>query len=291
MNPLRALYVRWFPQRVPSDPSAPLPRQRPSLGPLELLRIQLRTERVGILGWGIGLFLLTWGVAASFIAIEDSGLDEVMEAFEGLGDALGVDSFTSPDGYLKSQSIILYPLLLGIYGGLAAAKAFAGAQETGRLDHILARPISRMRYFLTNAASLALGQTIIVLLIALGAVLGYAGIDRPASDVRGAFLMSLEVLPIALTHLSIGLLAGVIADRRGQAVGIVMAAVVGGFSVDLMGKLVEDLDWLEYATPYGWWSRSDWYNDHVDGLYLVGSLLLTAACTAAAALRFDNKDL
>lgn len=260
---------------------------------MSLLRIQLRTERVGLLGWGIGLFVLTLTVALSFTAIEEdaAAFEEAFESFGDIEAAFGVDSLTSPDGYLKSNSFALYPLLLGIYGGLAATKAFAGAQESGRLDHVLSRPLSRTRYLWVNATALGLGQVAIVLAAGIGAVLGYTAIGQPAGVVGRSFAMALDVLPVALVHVSLGILAAAWADRKGAAVGLVMAIVVGGFAIDLVGNLVDALDWLQYLTPYGYWGRSDLYNGDPDPLYLVVSTVLVVAALAVARWRFDRKDL
>lgn len=260
---------------------------------MRLFGIQLRSERVGLIGWGVGLFLLALAVGASYAAVAEDAQawEDALGSLGGIEDAFGVDSLTSPDGYFKSNSVALYPLLLGIYGGLAATKAYAGAQEAGRLDHILARPVTRMRYLFTSAGALWVVQLLIVLAAAIGGMLGYVLADQPAKAVGGVFAMSMEVLPIALAHLSLGVLAGTLFATRGPAVGMVMGVVVGGFAIDLVGKLVSDLSWLEWATPYGYWGHSDWYNGDIDPGYLVVCILLSVGATAGAAWRFHTKDL
>lgn len=260
---------------------------------MSLLRLQLRQERTGILGWGIGLLVMAFAVGAGYAAIADDTeqFEEAFESFGGIEDAFGVDSLTSPDGYFKSNAVALYPLLLGIYGGLAATKLYAGAQEQGRIDHVLARPVSRLRYLFTSGGSLALGQLVILAAAALGALLGYLVADQPAKAVGGVVLMTLEVIPLALAHIALAVLASTLFATRGPAVGTVMGIVVGGFALDLIGKLVSALDWLQYLNLYGYWSRSDWYNGDVDGWYLLVSLLVFAGATALAAWRFESKDL
>lgn len=260
---------------------------------MNLLGIQFRMERAGVIGWSVGLFVLALAVGASYSAINEDAAqwEELLENFGGLEDAFGVDSLTSPDGYFRSNSVAFYPLLLGIYGGLAATKLTAGAQEQGRLDHVLARPVSRLRYLFTSAGALGVGQVVILLAAGLGGLFGYVAADQDGEAVAGVFVMTLEVLPIALAHLALAILAGTLMDRRTTANAVVMGVVVGGFALDIIGKLVEDLDWLEYVTPYGWWGRSDWYNAEVDGLYLVASILVLLAAMVGAAFRFDNKDL
>lgn len=262
-------------------------------GSLRLLGIHLRMERAGIIGWSVGLLALALAVGASYSAIAEDAAqwEELLGSFDGLADAFGVDSLTSPDGYFRSNSVVFYPLLLGIYGGLAATKSFAGAQEQGRLDHVLARPISRRRYLFTASGALGIGQVAIIIAAGLGAVFGYLAADQDGAAVGGVFVMTLEVLPIALVHLALAILAGTLLDRRATANAVIMAIVVGGFALDIIGKLVDGLDWLEYVTPYGWWGRSDWYNGEMDGLYLVASVLVLFAAMAGAALRFDTKDL
>lgn len=260
---------------------------------MSLLRIFLRQDRAGLLGWGLGLLVMTFAVAAGYASIKDDteSFEEAFESFDGLEDAFGVDSLTSPDGYYRSNSVALYPLLLGIYGAFAAMKHLCGAEEAGRLDHVLARPLSRLRYVGTAAAGLGLGQSLILLLAAIGGALGYLVADVGAKATAGVFLMTLEALPIALAHVAICLFVAASTHRKGPAIAISMAIVVGGYALDLIGKLVSELDFLEYLTLYGYWSRSDWYNGDVDVWYLLVATLVTAGATAAALWRFDRKDL
>ena len=260
---------------------------------MSLLRIFMRQDRTGILGWGIGLFVLALSVGGSYATIKDdtATFEEAFEDFGGLEDAFGVDSLTSPDGFFRSNSVALYPLLLGIYGGLAAIKHLAGAEESGRLDHVLSRPLTRMRFIGTAAGALVLGQLLILLLAAFGGLFGYLLADVGAKDSFGVFLMTLEVLPVAVAHIALAVLASAWAHRRGPAIGAVMGIVVGSYALDLIGKLVDGLSWLEYLNLYGYWSRSDWFNGDVDALYLIVTFLVTVGAGAAAFWRFDRKDL
>ncbi len=260
---------------------------------MKLFAIALRRERGGLIGWSIGLFLLMLIVGASYLAIKDDAeaFEDLFENFAGFEEGLGVDSFTTPDGYLRSQAIALFPLLLGIYGGLAATKAIAGAEERGLLDHLLARPISRTQHMASHMASLATGQGAILLASALGIVVGYAVAGLSAEVLGRSVLMTIEVLPIALAHLSLAFLITAHFHRRGPANGIILAVVIGGFVIDLVAKLVDSMAWLEYLTPYGWWSRSDLYHGEPDLLYLLASLLLTVGAAALAVWRFERRDI
>ena len=260
---------------------------------MSLLRITLRQDRTGVLGWGLGLFVMTLAVGASYASIKDdtASFEEAFESFGGIEDAFGVDSLTSPDGYFRSNSVALFPLLLGIYGAFAAMKHLCGAEETGRLDHVLSRPLTRMQYVGTAAGGLAMGQGAILLLAAIGGAIGYVVAGVASSDVVGVLLMTLEALPIALAHLALCVLAAAWAHRKGPAIGITMGIVVGGYALDLIGKLVDGLGWLEYATLYGYWSRSDWFNGDVDAAYLVVSVLVTVGATGLALWKFDRKDI
>lgn len=259
---------------------------------MTLLRLAMRKDRTGILGWGIGLFLFGMVIAASFSAIDgNEEFSEALEGFGGVEDAFGVDSLTSFAGYFESNFTAFLPLLLGIYGGLAATKTFAGAEEEGRLDHLFARPISRLRFLLTHAGAIGLGQLLILLASAAGAALGYVFIGQAAGDILHAVANVLEVLPIALAHVAVAVLASVLFHRRGPAVASVMAVVVGGFAIDLASKLVSELSFLKWLNLYGYWGRSDVFHNDADPLYFVVAFLVATGAMAGAAWHFGRKDL
>lgn len=258
------------------------------------LAVHLRQERGGLLGWGIGLFLFMLIVGASYATVKDS--DDFDQIWDELPDAMkevfgDVQSITSVDGYLISQATSYMPVVLGIYAVAAATKRTAGAEENGLLDHLLARPITRLAYLGALALTLSLGVSFILLASTAGAILGLAISGVEAEDLVKATGLFVDLLPISLAYASVGLMLGTFFHRRGPAMGLGLLAVLGSFAVQIVAQLVDEVDWLVWATPFGWWSRSDLYDGEPDLFYYGASLALVLVTASIAAWRWRTKDL
>jgi ABC-2 type transport system permease protein len=262
---------------------------------LSLFSILLRQERAVILGWGLGLLAYAFFIGSSYAFIADSAADyeNIWETMpEGLREAFGGDmSIASVPGYYTSQLGSYLPVLLGLFLLAAATKRLAGAEESGLLDHLLARPVSRKRHATTLALALVATAGLVFAGLLVGTLAGFLVGGVGALDLGRLVLAVADAVPATLFFLGLGLLLGAGLHRRGPAFSIGVGIALGLYALEIVAKVVDELEWLSYATPYGYYSRSDLFNGDPDVLYWV-LLPVAALAMAVVAVRvFDRKDL
>lgn len=262
---------------------------------MSLFTIMMRQERSAMLGWGIGLFLYVLLIGLSYASFKDSTeLDEIWQDMpEAMREAFGGTdlSITSVSGYLDSQLTSYMPVILGILAVTVATKRLAGAEETGLLDHLLARPINRLPFILTLTFSIATATGIILLAVAIAGVLGFAAAGVSGSDLGRVFLAVVDLVPAALFWIGGGLLLGAAYHRRGPALGVGIAVVLGMFGLQIVANVVDPLAFIDWLTPYGYYARSDLFHGEPDLWYWTVLPLVGAGMAFAAAKWFERKDL
>ena len=116
------------------------------------LRYTLSSLRGQIIGWGLGVAALGLILIPFYDVFleEQSGFMEMLEsyppeflAFFG-GDAA---SIATPEGYLGMYAFSMLPVIVGIFAVIVGSGLLASDEESGRLDLIVAYPVSRAALF------------------------------------------------------------------------------------------------------------------------------------------------
>jgi ABC-2 type transport system permease protein len=163
--------------------------------------------------------------------------------------------------------------------------------ERGTLELVLSRPVGRTP-FLSAKMAASLGT---VTIVQIGGVVGtlIARWTIPevsavtVGDILLAFLGS-WVLFGAVAMVGVLISAG--SSLRGRATGAAVGVVVAGFFANFMASLIDEIDWLRYASPFHYFRPGDLMRGEglLDLLVLVG---VGALAAAAGIRRFATRDL
>ena len=154
----------------------------------------LRTQRGLIVGWAVGLLALAAIYGSVIPEVPDmlAGNPEIAEAM-GLGadgaDAL-IDAFL---GYIN--------LTLGVIGaifGVASVLRLRAEEDAGRLEALLATPLTRARWLTGSLAVTVVGVVLMGLAMGVGMVLGYVPVASDGSRSSQLLLGLLAQLPAML---------------------------------------------------------------------------------------------
>jgi ABC-2 type transport system permease protein len=214
-------------------------RTRLLTGPLGLAT---RLVRPTVIAWGVGVVAL--GVLLGLIAKSGGealkSSPTITKVLERMG-APGVGART----YLGIEFLIAAVLVSLI--GAGQLSALRGEEATGRLDHLLVRPVSRTWWYAGR-----LGLTVAVLVVS-GVLVGLFTWFGAASQHTGIGLSTLlqagiNVVPAAVCVVGIGALAfGV----RPRATAFVTYAVIAwSFLVGLVGGIVNINHWVLDTSLY-----------------------------------------
>lgn len=210
--------------------------------------------------WLLGALAMVAFLMAMYPSVRgQTQLEELMasmpEAFRGM---VGYDAaipMTSPAGYLQGRQFsLLMPIMLVVFAVGVGAQAIGGLEESGRLEPLLANPVTRGR--VAGERYLAAVVLLAVLVVGFAAatlVLGPAFGALDGVSIVGMFGACAAAGALALLHLSIAYLVGAGTGRRGPAVGVAAAVAFAGYLVYSLLSVVNALAPLRYATPWYWY--------------------------------------
>jgi ABC-2 type transport system permease protein len=261
----------------------------------EIVRYEARRRTRGALVLTVGLAAFALLVIALFPSIKDAGasfeayIESLPPAFrEGF---LGTTAITTVEGFLATEFYqFVWLLLLGLYMAYAAGRSVAGDVETGRIDLLLAAPVSRSRVVAEKAVALLVPVVVLNLVTPLVIYGGLLLIDETI-DLGALLVLHLLSVPYLLVCTGIGLVLSVVLDRADLAQRGGIAAVFGLFLLDTV-TVGTDFEWLGALSPTRYFEPVEVL---VDGTYdVVGALLLLAAALAlllASELLFRTRDI
>jgi ABC-2 type transport system permease protein len=257
-------------------------------------RYTLSSLRGQILGWGLGVAALGlilvpfydifMGQQADFLQMIESYPPEFL-AFFG-GDAA---TLATAEGYLSMYGFSMLPLILGIFAVIVGSGLLTSDEESGRLDLIVAHPVSR--------AGLFWGRTLAFVAASLGIViLGWLGfsilLGGSSLDVNSG-QMALPFLPLLAQTLIYGALAVLLGlllpARRLAAAGAGLVLVISYFLSSMAG-LNESLATIAQLLPYDYFQGGAALNG-LDWTPFLGLLAASAVLITVAWWRFERRDI
>jgi ABC-2 type transport system permease protein len=265
----------------------------------DVLRLSLRQQRFGILGW-----IATWGLligvyVASWPAVRSNGkkyddiladLPPAMKSLIGSA-AQGSGAFGTPEGYFSAELLALTgPLLVVAMGLLHGTRAVAHDEESGVLELLLAQPVTRVRVLLERfGAELVLVVGVLaagaVALLSLGPIVDF-GLSV-GQVLRAFFLLCL----LSTEALALGLLLGAVTGRVGRSRASGGAVLLVAFLLHALGPSVSWLGWGEDVSPFATVVRADPFNQGIGLGTLLTLLLPTLVMVVAATRAFVRRDL
>lgn len=264
----------------------------------EITRYESGRRIKGAVVLAVLLGVMSLLIVAFFPSIESSGADlesyweSLPPAMKAAFGASGAGfSLTTMEGFLAVELYqFFWLLLLGVYVAYVGGGLIAGDVERGRLDVLLATPISRSKVIVEKFLSLV--PTLVVLNVAVGAAV-YVGVVAIGESVSFADLAVVHLLsiPYLLACGAIGLLLSVVFDHADVAQRGGLGAVFALFLLDSVAGSA-DMGWLGAISPTHYYDPTailvsgeyDWVGAAV---LLVG----TAALVLVSRAIFQRKDI
>ncbi|MGX6607039.1 ABC transporter permease subunit [Micromonosporaceae bacterium Da 78-11] len=202
----------------------------------DVLTKTLSDDRRVLTGWTIGATLAAVAYASFYPQIPGGQMTEAVAGYpeavagypEAMREAFRLDDLNSAAGYLGSSVFgLVLPLIAMFYGAATGARAVAGDEESGRLDLILAHPISRTHLVPQRFAALSAGACVIAGTIFLGmlAIRSSAQLTDVTVAEFAAQCLNLALLAIVFGAIAIAIGIGAATGKR--AVVFTVTAVIG----------------------------------------------------------------
>jgi len=173
-------------------------------------------------------------------------------------------------------------MFAGAWGVVAAVRAFRGEEDSGRMELVLAAPLSRRQAALGVLAGLAMEAALLWLVLAVCLI-------APGLAAGGSAYLALAVMSGGVVFAGVGALASQVLPSRRLALG----AASGLFAAALLTRVVADTasgaGWLRWATPLGWTEEMRAFTGPRPAVLLLpaAATALLLAATVAIAVRRD----
>jgi ABC-2 type transport system permease protein len=256
-------------------------------------RLAARQAIPGAATWGAvfaALILIAGaGYTAAYAPEERLAIAEELTgnpAFEGLfGPARELHTV---GGFVAWRVGSFIALIAAVWGLLAATRLLRHEEEEGRWDTLLSGPVTRVGATAATLGGIGVGAVVLWAVTALGALL----LAATGADVAvgPALYLALAVTVTAPAFAAVGAFTSQLAPSRREAAGLAAAI----FALALLARVASDssdaLEWLRWATPFGWTIELRPFADPQPAL-LVPLALWTAAFSAAALILARGRDV
>jgi len=206
-------------------------------------------------------------------------------------ESFAIDAYTTIEGFLASEVYqFVWLLLVGLYLVYMAGGIVAADVETGRIDLLLATPVSRTRVIVEKYLSLLVPIAILNLVMPLFV---FGGVIAIGESLAFTDLLLLHVfsIPYLLLTASLGLVLSVVFNRADIAQRGGLALLFMLFVIDSV-TTGTDFEWLGAISPTRYFSPIDVLVDAEPDI--AGAVILLAAAFAlliASTERFKRADL
>jgi ABC-2 type transport system permease protein len=264
---------------------------------LELVGGPVRASWRAGLGWAAAFVLLVVSTVAFWPAFEGSpamtsGIMQMLDQVPGgMLDAFGLRDFNTAAGYLRGGLYeVIVPLMLAAAGVQLASSATAGEEDAGRLELLVAQPVSRSAFF----SSRALGVLAWILGIAVVVLVSQLASDAVFDlQIAGDRIVATVVLCtlLGLAHAGLALAIAGLTPRPGLVLTAGLGVALVGYLVAALFPLSDPLSSWSGLSPWDWALGGDPLTNATEGWRYVALAVPAVLLALVGVAGFNRRDV
>jgi ABC-type transport system involved in multi-copper enzyme maturation permease subunit len=203
---------------------------------------------------------------------------------------------TNAGSFQALMALEMYSSLYAlIWGGIVAfigGAALPATYENGTLDLALARPISRVRYYLEMWFSAALGG--LILSIGTAAAVGTSSLFVKDANIDWTWLIIAQLVEFAFMFMAsgIGALFGSFMNSSRAAGGAAIGILALFYLMNTLGGLSNTLSWMQKIQPLYYTQSIQALAEHsITGWYPLVPVIVGLVCGIVGLVIFNRRDL
>jgi ABC-2 type transport system permease protein len=260
---------------------------------LELIVGPFRTAWRAATGWSIAFVLIVVSTVAFWPAFRGStALNEAMQALpHGMLEAFGLQDFASPAGYLRGGLYeVIVPLMFAAAGVMFANSATAAEEDAGRLELLVAQPVTRRALMAGRSIAVAAWLVVLGAIVLVSQLLSDAAFDLEIADAR---IVSTVVLCGLLGGLYAGLVVAIegILARPGLVLAVGLGMALIGYIVAALFPLSDVLGPWARLSPWDWALGGDPLVNGAEPWRYAALALPALALVIIGIVLFDRRDI
>ncbi len=245
------------------------------------------------LGWSIAFVLLVVSTVAFWPAFRgSSGLSEAFQQLPAaMLQAFGLQDFASPAGYLRGGLYeLVVPLMFAAAGVMLANSATAGEEDSGRLELLLAQPVTRPA-ILAGRALAVFGWLAVMTGVVLGSQLASdVAFGLEIADARVGATIALCAL-LGAFHAGLGVAVGGATARPALVLSIGLGVALVGYLVAALFPLSDVLAPWRQVSPWDWALGGEPLVNATEAWRYAALAVPAVVLTLAGIAAFDRRDV
>lgn len=260
---------------------------------MTLLRQEWKMNLKMLLIWAFCVGISCCGCIMLFQGVADS-MGEMAESFAEMGSfsaALGMDkiSIGTIEGYYATEISIIFSLGGAMFAAMTGAVLLSKEEEGHTAEFLHTLPLGRS-YIVTWKYITMLVLILVFHVICMGFdIIGFLGIGADISK-QEYFWYHVTVLLLQIEIGSICFLISAVSRRK--QIGLALGVAVFLYLMDIMCRIVPNIDFLKYITPYYYANGAELFSTGtVEGGLLGIGIAVSVLTAAAAGVIYTRRDL
>jgi ABC-2 type transport system permease protein len=263
-----------------------------------LYKQMMKVNMKGFMNYAFGsafyIILMFWLYPG--MAKNTKALDELIQAMpQGVGRAFGLNGFDSAEAFISGEYYgLILVLILSIVCVQLSTQLMAKLVDQGSMAYLLSTPTTRGKVAFTQASVLVTGLFLIMVVTTVAGFAGNAWFLRDKYEFDTAKFIQMNAAAFLLFFAvgGISFLVSSINNDQKKALGISGLITFGFFSLDLLGKLSDKIDWMRNISIFSLYRPGEIVHGNVD--LVVPSIILSVIGLVSfglAIILFRKRDL
>ncbi len=249
--------------------------------------------------WGLGIGSLAWLqiiiVQDTTMITETARLMESVPPFllEMFGGSSDIEFLSTPDGYLALQFFGFILMVFAFYAVVAGLNVTANDEDSGIMDVFLSLPVVRWQLVLVKVLAYLLLAALVVGITFAGMLIGFAMVPDVGFNIERQLLAALNILPSMAVVLTFTAMTAALIRRKGTAIAIAAAFVVGSYVLDIFGNSAPGtvLAMLRQLSFFAYYDSTGVIQNGLSPINIVVLLAVSAIFSAIAMWRYQQRDI
>ncbi|OAB40649.1 permease [Paenibacillus macquariensis subsp. defensor] len=260
----------------------------------QMMKVYMKSFMNYAFGSAFYIILMFWLYPS--IANNTKAIDELVASMpEGVGKAFGLNGFGSAEAFISGEYYgLILVLILAIVCVQLSTQLMAKLVDQGSMAYLLSTPTTRGKVAFTQASVLTTG---LFLIMAVTSIAGFAGNawflgDQYEFDTSRFIQMNTAAFLLFFALGGICFLVSALSNDEKKALSISGMITFGFFSLDLLGKISEKIEWMKYISIFTLYKPGEIVNGQ--GNWVVTSITLSLiglASFSLAIVLFRKRDL
>jgi len=257
---------------------------------MQMMRLNMKGFMNYAFGSAFYILLMFWLYPG--IAQNSKAIDDLVKAMpEGIGRAFGLNGFGTAEAFISGEYYgLILVLILAIVCVQLSTQLMARLVDQGSMAYLLATPTTRGKVAFTQAAVLTTGLLLILGVTTIAGFAGNAWFLGEGYDFHPAKFAAMNAAAFLLFFAvgGIAFLVSALSNDAKKATGISGLITFGFFSLDLIGKFSDNLDWMRSITIFTLYKPGEIINGNAEiavPFLLLGAIGVVSFSLAIALFR------